>query len=222
MTPQHTSPVLSPAEPPTQSRAPREKGLHSRRARAILAGGLVLGVGAAITLAAWNDSEFATGTFSSGLFNLEGSIDGVTFGENPLGTPAAVTFSAGFDDLAPDETVAAPFVVHLDATTTDDADLTVASAVGSGVAEPELSYGIVTVASVAACTPTAVGTVLVAPGTALDAVATAPLPSVPLTQSVDGLVPGADVFLCVQVTSSATLVQDTDAVGLWEFEAISN
>lgn len=217
-----STPVLPPVAPPQQAGTPREKGLRSRRARAILAGGLVLGVGAAITLAAWNDSEFATGTFSSGLFNLEGSIDGVTFGENPVGAPAAVTFSAGFDDLAPSETVAAPFVVHLDATTTDDADLTVASAVGTGVAEPELTYGIVTVASVVACTPTATGTVLVPAGTALDAIATAPLPSVPLVQSVDGIVPGADVFLCVQVTSSTTLAQDTDAVGLWEFEAISN
>lgn len=30
-----------------------------RKVRAILAGGLVLGVGAAVVLAAWNDSEFA-------------------------------------------------------------------------------------------------------------------------------------------------------------------
>jgi hypothetical protein len=29
----------------------------------------------------------------------------VTFGENPVGAPAAATVSAGFDDLAPDETV---------------------------------------------------------------------------------------------------------------------
>ncbi|MFC5929226.1 hypothetical protein D6T64_01470 [Cryobacterium melibiosiphilum] len=222
MTSQHPSDVLSPVEPPQAGAAVHEKGLRSRRARAILAGGLVLGVGAAITLAAWNDSEFATGTFSSGQFNLVGSVDGLTFDENPVGAPAAVTFTAGFDDLAPSETVAAPFVVHLDATTTDDADLTVASAVGSGTAEAELTYGVVAVASVAACTPTATGTVLVSPGTALDAVEAAPLPSVPLTQSVDGIAAGADVFLCIQVSSSTTLAQDTDAVGLWEFEAISN
>jgi len=50
-----------------------------RKVRAVLAGGLVLGVGAAVTLAAWNDSEFATGTFTAGTFNLEGSTDGTTF-----------------------------------------------------------------------------------------------------------------------------------------------
>ena len=216
----HTT--LSPVQPPSPATANTSRGLLSRRARAILAGGLVLGIGAAITLAAWNDSEFATGTFTSGQFNLVGSIDGVTFTENDV-TPADVTFSTNFDNLSPDETVSAPFVVHLDAATTDNADLSVASAVGSGAAEAELTYGIVTVDAFVDCTPVAVGTAtLVAPGTALDAVdATVPLPSVPVTQGV-GAAPGADVFLCVQVTSSATLVQNTTAVGTWEFEAISN
>ena len=41
--------------------------------RAILAGGIVLGVGAAVTLAAWNASEFATGTFQAGTFTIEGA-----------------------------------------------------------------------------------------------------------------------------------------------------
>lgn len=221
MSPLHTT--LSPVQPPSPATANTSaRGLRSRRARAILAGGLVLGVGAAITLAAWNDSEFATGTFTSGQFNLVGSIDGATFTENDV-TPADVTFSTNFDNLSPDETVAAPFVVHLDAATTDNADLSVASAVGSGAAEAELTYGIVTVAAFVDCTPVAVGTsTLVAPGTALDAVdATVPLPSVPVNQGV-GAAPGADVFLCVQVTSSPTLVQNTTAVGTWEFEAISN
>ena len=38
---------------------------RSRMIRAILAGGLVLGVGTAVTLAAWNDSEFVTETFTA-------------------------------------------------------------------------------------------------------------------------------------------------------------
>ena len=37
------------------------------KARAILAGSLVLGVGAAATLASWNDSEFAIGAITGGL-----------------------------------------------------------------------------------------------------------------------------------------------------------
>lgn len=55
---------------------------NRRKVLAVLAGGLVLGVGAAITLAAWNDSEFATGTFTAGSFNLQGSTDGTTYAEH--------------------------------------------------------------------------------------------------------------------------------------------
>src|SRR5690606_31735774 len=54
---------------------------RSRMIRALLAGGLVLGVGTAVTLAAWNDSEFASGTFRAGTFDLEGSTDGTTFSQ---------------------------------------------------------------------------------------------------------------------------------------------
>ncbi|SFH86076.1 hypothetical protein E3O11_09355 [Cryobacterium levicorallinum] len=46
---------------------------RNRRIRAVLAGGLVLGLGAAVTLAAWNDSEFARGSFAASGFNLVGS-----------------------------------------------------------------------------------------------------------------------------------------------------
>src|SRR5690606_23874046 len=48
----------------------------SRKVRALLAGGVVLGIGAAATLAAWNDSEYAGATFTAGSFNLEGAVDG--------------------------------------------------------------------------------------------------------------------------------------------------
>ena len=42
-----------------------------------------------------------------------------------------------------------------------------------------------------------------------------------LLQSVDGTAPGADVFLCFQVTAGAGLAQGTGAVGTWEFVATS-
>ncbi|XSS44541.1 SipW-dependent-type signal peptide-containing protein [Propionibacteriaceae bacterium Y1685] len=40
----------------------------SRKFRAALAGGLVLGIGAVVTLAAWTDDENAAGQFSAGTF----------------------------------------------------------------------------------------------------------------------------------------------------------
>ncbi|NYD78182.1 SipW-dependent-type signal peptide-containing protein [Arthrobacter cupressi] len=73
---------------------PRTKLL---RVRALLAGGLVLGAGATMTLAAWNDSEFATGTFSASSFALQSSTDsGGTWQEHGTSaTAATMSFTAG-------------------------------------------------------------------------------------------------------------------------------
>lgn len=64
-----------------------EDSVQSRRgwtkARALLAGGLVLGVGAAVTLAAWTDNEWVRGVFGTGTFGIEGSTDGSAFSDNP-------------------------------------------------------------------------------------------------------------------------------------------
>jgi predicted ribosomally synthesized peptide with SipW-like signal peptide len=197
---------------------------RNRKIKAILAGGLVLGIGAAITLAAWNDSEFATGTFTAGHFDVKGSTDGVTFGDHASaapGVPAALSFSTGFDNLSKSQTVSAPFVLHLDKDTNYDATVTVNSATSSGTAAAQLTYGIVTVASVVGCTPGATGTGTVVPaGTALNSVAGASSFSLVRSAAL-GTDPGADVFLCLQVTSSALLGQGTSAVGTWEFLATS-
>jgi predicted ribosomally synthesized peptide with SipW-like signal peptide len=194
----------------------------TQRLKAILAGGLVLGVGAAITLAAWNDSEFATGTFNSGHFNVQGSTDGTTFADHTSsGSAAGLSFSTGFDNLSASVTVAAPFVLHLDKDSTSNATVSVASATGAGTAKAHLTYGIVTVASVVACTPSASGTATIVPaGTSLDSVSGAS--TFDLTKSTNlGTAPGADVFLCIKVSSDSALAQDTTATGTWEFLATS-
>ncbi|MGO2139648.1 MAG: SipW-dependent-type signal peptide-containing protein [Leucobacter sp.] len=69
-----------------------EDSAQSRRgwtkARALLAGGLVLGVGAAVTLAAWTDNEWVRGVFGTGTFGIEGSTDGRRLATTrPLATP---------------------------------------------------------------------------------------------------------------------------------------
>jgi predicted ribosomally synthesized peptide with SipW-like signal peptide len=48
-------------------------GTRQRKTHALLAAGAVLGVGTVATLAAWNDSEFTTGTFTAGVFDMEGA-----------------------------------------------------------------------------------------------------------------------------------------------------
>jgi predicted ribosomally synthesized peptide with SipW-like signal peptide len=194
-----------------------------RRVKAVLAGGLVLGLGAAITLAAWNDSEFATGTFSTGHFNVQGSADGTTFGDHTSsGSAAALSFSTGFNHVSPSDTVAAPFVLHLDKDTDYAATVSVNSAAASGSAAAQLTYKIVRVASLAGCTSSATGSATIVPaGTALASVAGAS--TFELTTSTNpGVDPGADVFLCTQVTASSALAQGTSAVGTWEFLASSH
>lgn len=66
------------------------------RLRALLAGGLVLGVGATMTLAAWNDSEFSTGTFSASSFALQSSTDsgGAWQEHGTSATAATMSFDA--------------------------------------------------------------------------------------------------------------------------------
>lgn len=196
----------------------------STRVKALLAGGLVLGIGAAMTLAAWTDQEFATGSFTAGSFNVVGSADGLTFADHATsdpGVPAALSFSTGFDNLSKSSVVAAAYVLHLDATTTVAGKGSVVSSTASGTASTHLTYGVIEVASVAACTPAATGTMRVPAGTALGA-ATTGTTQYTLAAGNGTTTPGADVFLCIQVTSDATLPQGSTATATWQFSATSN
>ncbi|MEU1752806.1 SipW-dependent-type signal peptide-containing protein [Micromonospora matsumotoense] len=192
-----------------------------RRLKAILAGGLALGIGATISLAAWNDSEFATGTFSAGTFGIEGSTNGTSYAEHPTaGTAASLIFSTGFDDISPGDVVAAPFAVRLTAATTYDATVTVASAAPAPPAFVGLTYGIATVPTFADCSQTPTSpTWIVAQGTALDSVVGA----VPfnLTQGTPPTTPGAPAFVCFVVTADTDLVQGTSVTETWQFLAES-
>ncbi|MGX4655191.1 SipW-dependent-type signal peptide-containing protein [Micromonospora sp. SCSIO 07396] len=194
---------------------------NRRKLKAILAGGLALGVGATITLAAWNDSEYAKGTFSAGTFGIEGSTDGTTYAEHPTaGSAAALAFSTGFDDISPGDVVAAPFAVRLTAATTYDATVTVASATPAPPAFVGLTYGIATVPTFADCdaTPTT-PTWIVTQGTPLTSVAGAT--SFNLTEGTPPTTPGAPAFLCFVVTAGPTLVQGTSVVQTWQLLAES-
>lgn len=65
----------------------------SRKIAAVLAGGLVLGIGAAATMAAWTDSQYATATFTSGVFALESSVDGNSWKKHIVSDPAIISMS---------------------------------------------------------------------------------------------------------------------------------
>ena len=69
----------------------------SLRLRAVLAGGLVFGVGGTVTLASWNDSEYASGSFMASVFSTESAVQGGGYADNSTAPGPTVTFSgAGF------------------------------------------------------------------------------------------------------------------------------
>jgi predicted ribosomally synthesized peptide with SipW-like signal peptide len=197
----------------------------SRKVKAILAGGLVLGIGAAVTLAAWNDSEFVSGQFAAGTFNLQGSSTSGTSGfadHNTVGTAAVVFDLASYDNVAPDDVLYEPFWVRLAANTTSGADLNLAgAAAGAGTNNANFSYEIYRLAAVdTACDATGVaGGVLIGSGANLSSF----VPEAPSTLTIGAPTtdPGAALNLCFVVTAEDTLVQGGGASTTWEFEAIS-
>lgn len=193
---------------------------RSRKFKAILAGGIVLGVGAAVTLAAWTDDEWAEGVFGAGSFNVEGSTDGTEFNDHESsGGAAQLSFKLdGGDNLSPGDTVAAPFVLRLDGATSYDATVALTSAAGSGGNTGALTYEIVQVASAGACSATATGTSIVAAGTALNS--TGDAVDFDLTAG-SGNATGAPLALCFKVTADDDLEQGQDTTAQWQFTATS-
>lgn len=76
-----------------------ERNRKSRKRKAILASGAVLGIGAVVTLAAWNDTVFGSGEFGIGntAWNVQGSTVSSTAGFLEYATSpeaGAISFSA--------------------------------------------------------------------------------------------------------------------------------
>jgi predicted ribosomally synthesized peptide with SipW-like signal peptide len=188
----------------------------NRKVRAILAGGLVLGVGAAVTLAAWNDSEFARGTFTSGGFNLVGSLDGTTFAEHPSsGTAAPLTFTVDASNIAPGDSVASAFAVRLAGTSTVDATVSLSSTTDN--LNPGLTYSV----------KSTDGFDCSEAGNGVYTVGQTPIGSGAVAGTFDllmgsgGSTPGGIVNLCFTVVAGAqeNLTQNLTSVVTWQLAA---
>ncbi len=183
-------------------------------ALAVIAGGVVLGVGTAVTLAVWNDSEFATGTFSSGHFDLEGSTDGAAFDSSPTAPGKTLTFALDADAMSPGAVAYAPFAVQLSSDSDYAAAVTLAQQIG-GTIGANLSYSVYDVGTFGAtCSADAppTGTALVA-----DRAATA-------TGTVDAFdltAAATPVNLCFVVTAGSELAQGATGTITWEFAGAS-
>ena len=181
-------------------------------------------MGAAITLAAWTDQEWATGTFGAGSFNIQSSVDGEeeSFTDHTSqGNAATLRFDLpGTDNMAPNDTVAAPFVLRLDAATTYNAtvELTVATLHTDNNANANnLTYSIILVDDVTACTPGATGTEIAAETQLGTVGTTTPFALTPGAESSAG----APVTLCFQVTAGENLAKNDVTQAYWEFVGTS-
>lgn len=181
--------------------------LKSRKARALLAGGVVLGVGAGMTLAAWSDSEWVTGTFSTSGFSFQGSNDGADFDDHPAeDAPNTLTFTASADSLVPGETITAPYWVRV----TNGPAATVTLQTPNLTAADALAANINTEVTLGECNTTG-GTVI----------QTGPL-TAPTGSGAVGTVGEAPVAVCFKMTLDEDYEADEEATTgpvTWEFAA---
>ena len=188
----------------------------SRKIAAVLAGGLVLGVGTMATLASWNDSEFAAATFTAGKFIFEGGADQATFTDHATtGTAAALSFTTPFSNMTPNDSVYAGYAVRLGTGTTNNATVTV-TGTATGAAT-DYKYTMFTTAN-AGCTSASVPVATIVASNDLG-VGTG---TFALAKNASTGSPGATTFLCIKVTADATLAQSLGAAATWQLQAVSN
>lgn len=155
----------------TRSEMRERRRLRSRRLRAVLAGGLVLGIGVAATLAAWNDSEYGAASFTAGRFDIVGAVDGATFSSHATtGAAATLNFVLAPTAMAPGNSTYALFSVKTaNPSVAGTLQLTAGTPGGTGLAT-YLTYGVRTIAGTTCNSTTyAAGTAVVADGSALTA-----------------------------------------------------
>ncbi|MGN7227786.1 SipW-dependent-type signal peptide-containing protein [Dietzia maris] len=91
---------------------------RKRKRKALLAGGVVLGLGGTVTLAAWTDDVWVNSTISSGKFNVQAAVDvnGTTWAEHNATPGGALTFTVAATAAAmtPGDSVYAPINFRVD------------------------------------------------------------------------------------------------------------
>lgn len=199
-----------------EDQKPRNRG--SRKIAAVLAGGLVLGVGTMATLASWNDSEFAGATFTSGKFDLEGSTDnGSTYAQHSS-SAGVITFTSPASNLSPGDIVNASFPVRLAAGTTNNASLRIGS-IGIGGGYTGVSIIVWQNTTSNDCNATYTPTTMMG---FLDGATYNAGPWTPqLTKGATAAVPGAPVYVCFKMIAGNNLPQGQVTTQTWTLTATS-
>ncbi|HEY0249822.1 MAG TPA: SipW-dependent-type signal peptide-containing protein [Gryllotalpicola sp.] len=198
-------------------------GRASLAVRAVLAFGLVLGVGAAATEAQWTDQEFAAGSFTTGTFAPESSTStaDTDYGAHPSDNPATLDFAS--TGMYPGQTVAAPFAVRAaTGTLGGTVALSLSSSSGSTTLLAALVYRIFA-DTVSGCTtdspPSAGGAWIAGSATTFVSGLTTPVPANSRTlPAASATAPGAAVYYCLNVqlpASADNSLQNQTATASW-------
>lgn len=193
--------------------------LRRRRVRALLASGLVLGVGAGATLAAWTDSEHSQATFTAGRFGIVGSTNGTSFSEHSsAGQAATLNFQVSPTAMAPGTTTYALYsVTTLNPSVAGTVNLTAAATNNAGLGQ-HLTYGVRTISGTSCnATTYAAGTAVVNAGQPLTAGAAG-------SQTLQAN-NGNQVNYCFAVTLPQTALNTAQGLSVtarWEFVAQSS
>lgn len=193
------------------------------RVRAVLAGALVLGVGSAVTLASWTDTEFASGSFTASRFDTESSADGATFASNVNPPTATFTAATGMSPLVSKYTT-------LDVRTTATSILgsvLLTATTKSGTLGDVLEYRVIRASTTStACVAAAfsdVGSVYVAGTSAGAYVVGGTMPVTPPSQSIAAA--GGLVRYCFEVrikAATANTYQGASGTLTWTFTSTSS
>jgi len=191
-----------------------------RKVAAILAGGLVVGVGTMATLASWNDAEYASGSFTAGKFNLQGSTDQAAFSEHAsAGAAAVLSFSAPVTAMTPTDTVYSGYALRLDKTSSNAGTVVVTAGSSVGTVT-DVTYTLFTTATAGCSAASTPVTTVVPNGTALGSVGSAT--SFTVAKPVNITTDGVPTYLCFKVTAGAGLAQGQTGTANWVFTATSN
>lgn len=209
-----------------QTRRARRKRRRPLRVRAVLAAGLVLGVGTAATLASWTDTENATGSFGASVFGTESqSGDSPAYASNTTSPGAALTFDA--TAMSPGNSYFAWLNVRTTTTSNVGGTVTLTSAAGSGSIASALQYRAVRItapASTTTCNATTFtsDTSVFIAGDASTYLGLSALPAAPVVSAIGAA--GAALGYCFEVrmpAGTANSFQGATGSATWTFTADS-
>lgn len=196
--------------------------------RVVLAAGLVFGIGSFATLAAWTDTENATGSFGASIFDTESATTpALTYASNTTPPGPSLTFNA--TAMSPNVAFYAWMNVRTTTTTNVAGTVSLTGVAATGTLAPALQYRAV---RMTAASPTATcnaaaftaGTPTFIVGNAstwVPVTTVAPTPVVPSAIAAGG----AAIGYCFEVripTGTASTFQGTTATVTWTFTSTSN